>query len=275
MGAQMCCGEMLERIEHMSRFGTLPSFKEPPVIEVVCGVAFQSLENFQVCHFGRYWDHLGADWTETVDQPALPQVIEETGKSEVQFDAVSPRVWYIHSAGHHLIQVQRDRFLLNWRKTSPTHAYPSYLEVKKAFDERFSDFSRFTEAELNSAPQCRQYELTYINHLVAGGGVYSDLAHIGEAISLMREPKHDGFLPGPSALNLRMSFEFPSNMGRLHVRVHSGRRIEDNTDVLILELTARGYSAKQEEWFRQAHEWIVRGFEDLTTVAAHETWGKK
>jgi uncharacterized protein (TIGR04255 family) len=50
--------------------------------------------------------------------------------------------------------------------------------------------------------------------------------------------------------------------------------------VINFTLSARGkpLSTSDEhlkEWFQVAHEWIVRGFDTLTTPEMHTIWGKK
>ena len=47
--------------------------------------------------------------------------------------------------------------------------------------------------------------------------------------------------------------------------------------MFVLDLTTRGISNEGiQEWFDMAHEWIVRGFEDLTTSEIQEkVWKKK
>jgi len=59
-----------------------------------------------------------------------------------------------------------------------------------------------------------------------------------------------------------------------------GTRSEDQVPVLILELKVLGIdnSAKKEgirNWFNLSHEWIVRGFADLTTPEIHELWERE
>ena len=38
-----------------SKTNSLPSYKVPPVIEVVCGINFKSIEQFKAPHFGLFW----------------------------------------------------------------------------------------------------------------------------------------------------------------------------------------------------------------------------
>ncbi|HUE08033.1 MAG TPA: hypothetical protein VMP41_11445, partial [Acidimicrobiales bacterium] len=52
---------------------------------------------------------------------------------------------------------------------------------------------------------------------------------------------------------------------------------EDNQPVIALTLLARGAPRTTDatgvvEFLRLGHEWIVRGFADLTTAAMHDEW---
>jgi len=49
---------------------------------------------------------------------------------------------------------------------------------------------------------------------------------------------------------------------------------------LLLELKATGPSSSTDkkamlDWFDLAHEWIVRGFTDLTAAEAHKLWERE
>jgi hypothetical protein len=65
-------------------------------------------------------------------------------------------------------------------------------------------------------------------------------------------------------------------MGRLHVSLKMATTKEAKK-AMIFELTARGFSiGVMDEWFAVAHEWIVKGFDDLTTTTIQESiWNKK
>jgi hypothetical protein len=78
---------------------------------------------------------------------------------------------------------------------------------------------------------------------------------------------------------LKVQFALPDDKGSLHVTVNHGERRRDKERVLLLDLTARGPGLKDwsdmNVWFQTAHEWIVRGFTDLTAGIAHDRWGRQ
>lgn len=246
-------------------------YQSPPVVEVVCGVSFDRLPKFKVAHLGQFWTLLGSDFSTAEDAPPLPLAVEQFDDSMDKERLVErataagsmPRVWFVHAAGDHLVQLQRDRFLCNWRKLTDRHEYPSFGKVFSRFQEQISAFEGFAKNRLGGSPSYYQYELTYINHVVAGNG-WSNLAELGAVLRDCTWDAGQRFLPTPEGFNWRVSFVLPESRGRLHVNVTSGETKDDKRDVLIIELTARGFDSDRTAWFELAHEWIVKGFTDLT-----------
>ena len=87
------------------------------------------------------------------------------------------------------------------------------------------------------------------------------------------------FLPAPRSTNFRFQYPLPNGKGTLHVTVTHGKRVSDQKGVMVLDLTARGPASSEgsdmQQWFDLAHEWIVKGFTDLTTVEAHARWKRE
>ncbi len=72
----------------------------------------------------------------------------------------------------------------------------------------------------------------------------------------------------------------PEKKGHLIVNLKQATRTEDKVTLLVLELKTQGTgeSADKEairEWFDLAHEWIVRGFTDLTTPEIQKIWERE
>jgi hypothetical protein len=56
-------------------------------------------------------------------------------------------------------------------------------------------------------------------------------------------------------------------------------RRKDAKEILRVSITARGRPVSSElhdieDWFDLGHEWIVRGFADITTGEMHKHWRK-
>ena len=72
----------------------------------------------------------------------------------------------------------------------------------------------------------------------------------------------------------------PDETGRLHATIRSAVRRDDNLPIILFELTARGMTKDRSKeamwaWFDLAHEWIVRGFADLTGENMHKNVWKR
>ena len=263
----------------------LPTFKDPPVVEVVCGVLFEPLEDFAAPHLGLYWQSLQPAYPYFRELGALPPVIEPAEMpaqilpAQIQFsDKPLLRTWFMNEDQSLIIQVQRDRFLTNWKKVKVGKDYPRYGKVFGHFRENFEKFQSFVkESELGDI-QALQYELTYVNHIPQGTG-WTSMATLGGVFRDFGWQNGDRFLPEPETISWNSTFRLPGGEGRLHVAAANAVRIEDSQPVIQLTFTARGIPGDKrienmQNWFDMARKWIVKGFVDLTsTQAQDETWG--
>jgi len=193
-------------------------------------------------------------------------------------------MWLISTDGNWIIQIQRDRFLHNWRKVRNEDVYPRYSEIAAAFRQRLSAFRGFLAGAGIEPFTPMQYEMTYVNQIPKGEG-WESLADLTKVLPDFqwrpRDARPDPFLPSPIGLNYRLQFDLPDETGRLHVVLGPGKRATDNHPSLNLELTVRGFPGDSSEdamkaWFDQARNWIVRGFTDITAIEMQdEIWGRE
>jgi hypothetical protein len=78
------------------------------------------------------------------------------------------------------------------------------------------------------------------------------------------------FLPNPIHLGWQGTFALPDSQGHLGVRLHQAARKADQHPLLVLDLSATGLGEDKSlaavwKWFDLAHEFIVRGFSELTS----------
>ncbi len=261
----------------------LPAFEDPPVIETLLGVQFAPLELLSVLHFGLFWARIRGRYPRQEIHPSLDptfEVFERRGVG-LQF-GVQPipepplRCWFIDGTQAHLIQVQRDRFIRNWRKRSPQERYPRYDALRPAFREDWDLFCRFLQEDQLGIPEVNQCEVTYVNHIAIGQGwdSYGEAHRIVKLLSRMASPE---FLPDPEIIRMDASFLIPEKQGRLHVSLQPVISRPLNKEVLQLTLTARGKPASSSpedilNWFDLGHEWVVRGFADITTAEMQTVW---
>lgn len=264
----------------------LPDFENPPVVETVLSVQFDRLSALRTAHFGLYWGEVRNRFPITEEHGELPSLLEQSNEQPqpavgIQFQALeappTPRFWFTDQQGTELIQVQRDRFIKNWRKTGDGALYPRYESVRAAFDQDFLDFARFVSHNQLGTIRVKQCEVTYINHIVAGAG-WETHADIDKVFTMWRQPQSS--YPGQAQdLTLRARFPISDNgggfLGRLHVTLQPVTRLLDGVPMFLLELTARGQVGEGTDFFDSGREWIVRSFAELTTPAMHKIWGRR
>jgi uncharacterized protein (TIGR04255 family) len=252
-----------------------PEFTNPPVVEVACGVLFQPLADFTLPYVGRLWERYGTDKYPKCQEvaPVLPTIEKYDGTDNADIMSAQhvllPRTWFINQDDTALIQIQRDRFLTNWRKVRPSDLYPRFRTVIKDFTTNFELFTEFVgKYELGSLSPL-QYELTYVNHILKGQG-WTNLGDIAELLpDYSWRNSNDRFLPVCDRINWMTSFALPHHAGRLHVKIYSALSAESRQELIVIEMVARGIDASPtcnsvSMWFDVAHEWIVRGFADIT-----------
>ena len=84
-------------------------------------------------HAGLYWNDIRSEYPKASEQAPIPPAFETFGTkpmltSSIQIQAMLvppvPRLWFETDDGEHLVQLQQDRLLHNWRKRSPGMEYP-------------------------------------------------------------------------------------------------------------------------------------------------------
>jgi uncharacterized protein (TIGR04255 family) len=221
------------------------------------------------------WEKYRSDYPKCREVAPLTPTVERFEKPapvELRFADVPPlpRVWFVHANDNGIIQVQRDRFLHNWKKVRPEDEYPRYPKVIEMFQDRLSQFEAFLRENDLGVIEPVQYEMTYINHIPQGEG-WTTLNEIGKVFpDFALRADQQRFLPEPEGINWRTSFALPEQAGRLHVKIQHGKHRETQQPILVLDLTVRGIGADRsvegmKEWFDLAREWIVCGFADLTS----------
>jgi uncharacterized protein (TIGR04255 family) len=257
-------------------------FESPPIDEVVCGLMFDPVNEMLATHLGLLWERYKPDYGIVREVAPLANQIELAPgvmpESPLSFAEVLPlpRVWFEETNGKGLIQVQRDRFHYNWRRTRPDDAYPHFEHVVQLFEDKFNIFRSFLR-ELDARElQIKQFELTYVNQILLPDGLES-FSNMGGVFSDFSWKADEARLR-PEAMNWRLSFALPKIGGRLHATVRNAQRIQDNQPVLLFDLTARGIGEERSatamtRWFSDAHSYIVRLFIELTTSKMQqEVW---
>lgn len=280
------CHSIVMDIAMKKKSHTYPDYENPPVIEVVCGVLFKSIDTLLAPHFGTLWQGYKKDYPLCQEQPPLAPIIEKYDAApQKQFHITEvpplPRIWFVSSDDRGVVQIQRDRFLHNWKKANSGDEYPRYGTVISLFKNRLSIFEKFLSANNIGQIEPIQYEMTYVNHIIKGEG-WDNMGEIGKLFPdfcLRTDPSR--FLPGPDVINWKTTYVLPNRKGRMHVTLRNGVLSNINKSVIVMELTVRGIGEDKSReamwpWFDTAREWIVKGFSDLTSKEAQEKiWKRK
>lgn len=259
-----------------ARSPRLPSYRKPPVGEVVAGVVFeQAIPDFLIGHVGLFWNRLMKDFPHS--QHFGPFVA--AGGEPRWLDSVTglplPRVWLLSKSKHELIQLQGDCFFFNWRKLSDSDVYPRYPSIISSLEKHLREFVRFLHDQGFPEPKPMLCELTYTNYVLKGAGWKSVEDIEGIFRDFCWTQTKGRFLKTPGAVSWTAAFDLPNKFGTLTAKLLQATRRTDSTPTLRLDLIARGINeatnvSELRPWFDLAHEWIVEGFTDLTTPKAQK-----
>ncbi len=263
----------------MQKSNKLPVYKQPPLNEVVSGLFFEKIPTLRTAHFGLLWEKFANDYLTTEDHPIFGLPSKGASSDIIDIDVLRPpRVWFVHKDENELIQVQQDWFIYNWRRRKGEDLYPHYEHVIKRLKECFGKFKGFLQEKDIGPAVIKECMLTYINHIPIEED-WGSLQYLHNIFVDLRLPSdEERFLPTPLNIAWVREYPLPDAKGSLVAKLNTGIRRLDNKPVLIFELSARGIGADSSEdalwaWFDLAHEWIVRGFGDLTThEVQHKLW---
>jgi len=266
---------------------SLPEFASPPVIETFLSVQFKPLKSFSILHFGEYWATIKKEYPRFDIREPLGAVIERFGPITprpknfvIQADRPGAvRCWFINLPGSRLIQIQNDRFVHNWRKVEDQDKYVHYHNIKPTFLAEWQKFLKFLEEQNIEKPEVNQCEVSYVNHIKIGQG-WNSYGDLDRVLRYWSPRKVNGFLPEPESMNLSVNYVMPERRGRLHVQSGRAFRTSDHTEVIQLNLTARGAPESSNEealvsWLDYGHTWIVSAFAEITSEEMHKKWERQ
>ena len=272
----------------------LPEYEEPPVVEVAISLQFKGLESLRTPQFGLLWNVLRAEKYSRIEEHGeLEQTFEEFEerpgpKASVRVQTFDdgpppPRIWFLNEAQNELIQVQRDRLIVNWRRGANSEPYPRYPHIIKRFRSALATFVEFAASEKVGELVPTQCEVTYVNHMPSGLG-WLKHGDLGKVVTPWENRYSDEFLRAPEDVGFkaryRMDDETGRAIGRLHVLLQPAFSAANGQPIFVLNLTGRGSPAPADlegifRMFDHEHEWIVRGFTSITTKHMHELWRRR
>jgi uncharacterized protein (TIGR04255 family) len=242
-------------------------YKNPPINELIIGAYFDPpLFQLQAERVGLFWSQVRGEFPVIVQQPEMAMPI--VGQSfQINFEPYPmPRFWLIAADDVMLMQIQRNAFLLNWRKREKE--YPRFDRVKDQFDRYFGAFRSFMKSELGTDDlPVRVLELTYHNVIQAGEG-WTGVSGIDSILPGVSVPKLGMEGLGEPDINYVTAYRLAPDL-TMNLTVRTGRHaVETAKIVLIFEYRAIGVVedwALAEDWYRRAHDVINACFTGTTS----------
>lgn len=271
----------MEAVTSQMNSKTCPSFKEPPVVETVLSIQFDELLDFKTIHHGMYHATIKEKYPFVSDQPRLEPIVESFPLSHMGGWQIRPsdnrpgRVWFRDDEdGSQLLQLQPDRFSLNWCKQEGVE-YPRYRKNRSLLFDEFEGFCQFANENDLGEVLPNLCEVTYINHIVPkeNESVVDCMETIFTGIKW--ESADNWLSQPPEAVTLNRVFQIGEQKGRLYVE--SGiSHSKQFGQFILLKITARVIHRKDESLHSNmdlAHEWVVKSFASLTeTQVRNERW---
>jgi uncharacterized protein (TIGR04255 family) len=244
----------------------IADFRNPPVREVVVGVQFD-LNNLKTSHIALFGNTLRAEFPHLEEVPPLPKTF--LGNS-LALPSTSPLRLLLHNeARTQLVQLQTERFHVNWRATDAAEGqYPEYGQVKENFFKQWNQFNVFCEESQLGRPIATMYEYTYFNDIANKQALsWLNIQSLGEEAE---------------DFNVQLRFPAAECNGELHVRAGTALKLSNNSPITLLEFTVRGLpgpspatSGEFETWCDCARSRIVKTFVSSTAEAVRtKTWGQ-
>lgn len=254
-----------------------PTYKHPPINEVVCGMRVQTPDKLRIPHIGLLWEKFRENYPIIQHAPPIASAMGEIPVDDATGIPV-PRVWFINQEDDQLVQFQPDRFYFNWRRRQ--NVYPRYTHVIENFENVQNAIANFFNENDLGELMPTECELSYINH-IAQGPAWTGFGDLPKIFSdFVWKQKAKSFLPIPTNVAWSADFPLQESKGTLTVSLKHAKQRKDNIPVLVFELTARGIGESKSktairEWFNLAHKWILGCFEELTTPEVQRIWGRE
>lgn len=93
----------------------------PPIDEVVCGVIFEAIEHLTPALHGLYWSTREDVYPRHEIYPAV-----EDESQQLYLGTPPLRTWLLTEDDTRVVQVQRDRMYVNWRRRKEEEPYPRF-----------------------------------------------------------------------------------------------------------------------------------------------------
>lgn len=263
------------------------TLESAPIDELVLGVQLQAGVAEDAVTLADFWPRVRNDFPSLEKHPPLPPGQEDFGNdvaTGLQFELLTaappPRYWFVSQDDSRLVQVQPDRFFLNWRKRSEAQAYPRYRVLREDFERRFGELLLALPAQARDGAAATWCEVSYINHVDAEGPGDERHRPLSDILRLIASPTQE-VLPPPEDTQFHQRYVLRNGdgpIGRLYISATPALRAADRRPIYVLTLLARLRPETPDLQgvvgaLDRAHDVILPAFRNITTPAMHRVWG--
>lgn len=267
----------------MDRPSHLPNFAEPPLLEVVTGFQFETIKGYSSVYDAEIRKLFLDEFSFVEEHPILEPSFETFGGSGQnkgpQFNFGPPptgsRLWFTSKESDHLVQFQRDRLILNWRRCNDK-PYPRYESIAKQYKNYIELVDQYFKSEFDKNLSVNQVEVSHINIIPV-----TDFSDVDQWLTIFSQQ-----LGSPENLHFGYTEVMKDDDGQPYARfVFELKTAFSNTPsaqdkAFQLTLSYKGAPSSPSiadalKFAYEGREKIVTTFDSLTTTKAHNIWGKK
>jgi uncharacterized protein (TIGR04255 family) len=247
-------------------------FENPPINELVVSLFHLPIPELKAQHIGIYWSRVReryplCEQQSVVATPSDTQPLITPITGEV---FPLPRFWFYSDAHPTLIQVQRNAFMVNWRRL-PSLAgreYPHYEMVIADFWRELENYKPFVQEIGGKLDVIQRCELNYVN-VIGTNEFFAEPAQVANVL-----PSLEGFCDlnanerNLAGLAATIAYQVDPNLS-IDITIRLGRRSDTNEQALGLELKAYGVPSDlslegARGWYDLAHDATYKLFLDAT-----------
>jgi uncharacterized protein (TIGR04255 family) len=268
----------------------LPNFNHPPVSEVVLSIQFAALPTMRSVHAGLYWKEIRKQYPKPSEQAPIAPAFETFGGTptpaqtfQIQTLLVPPmpRHWFETERGEHLLQLQPDRIIHNWRQRNPEMPYPRYELIRRQFASEVAKLEALFRKERVGEIRPNHCEVTYINTISLPDGL-NPHHHLDRITPLWTSKVSEPFAPELENATIQTRYILKrqdSPYGRVYVSFIPAFLVTNSSPVIQLEVTAKGRPQAESvsaafDLLDEERDVVVRTFTAVTTPAMHQQWGR-
>lgn len=266
------------------------TFESPPVMQVILGVEFAGPVIAEAAVLADFWNAIREEFPEVKKQPIMQPMAENFDVAQPQQFEVRiggpgggpERYWIENEDRSWVVQVQPDRFALNWKRPDESAPYPRYRAVRERFQDLYGKFIAAADNQLLEENPPSWCATTYANEIAHPDSTDPLHGPIDDILNFIHRPDSD-VLPTVEDTWIRqrrlLRDEGDQPRGRLYIEARPtltsppesipGYRLSLRVVAQPRETSDEGVLDCQDE----SRDLIVRSFKDITTPKMHVLWG--